>query len=349
MAEFPTLPDIVDAARANLPEEIWEWIEGGTSGEQSLTANREAFDRIFFRSDMLSGSGFPDLRTEIFGIPSSLPVFIAPFGADGAMHEERYLGVARAIAATGITSIISETSTDSLEDIAAACAGQQGMVQVSMLGPDEHVLHYAERAAAAGYRGLCLVTGPPATYWRERMKRFRVDVAAHSGAGNQARGAASPRTFSGESRVPRTWENFAALTDRLEIPWILKGVLDPEVARRIVDLGAAGVYVSNFGGRNLDGLRPPIDVLGEIVGAVDGRVPVYVDSGFRRGTDVVKALALGATAVGFGRMGAWSLAAGGQAAVEAAIGLLRDEMLSVIGVLGANRAADLSPDHLHRT
>jgi isopentenyl diphosphate isomerase/L-lactate dehydrogenase-like FMN-dependent dehydrogenase len=345
---FPTIPDLVDAARSALPADVREWIEGGTSGEQTLAANRAAFDRWHFVRGVLTAAGPVDLGTDIFGVRAAMPVFVSPFGSDGVMHPDRYLGVARALAATGNTSIVSETSTDSLEDIAAACEGRQGLVQVTLLGGEDHLVHYAERAAAAGFRGLCL-TDSPAIHWRERMRRSGIDLRAFSGVGNQAAGAPNPGALRDDPAYPPwDWDRLASVGARLPLPWVFKGILSADQARAALDAGASGIYVSNFGGRNLDGLPPTIDVLAEVVEAVDGAAPVLVDSGFRRATDVAKALALGADAVGVGRLGAWGLAAGGEEGVRALLDLLHGELAAVVGALGVARPSELGPQHLRR-
>ena len=347
---YPTLPDVIEGARASLSPAVWDWIEGGTSGEQSLVANRAMFERWFFAPDVMTGAPPVDLTTDFFGVRTAMPIFAAPFGSDGRMHPERYLGVARALAETDNTSIVSETSTDSFVAIAAAMDGMQGMVQKTLLGSDDHVLDFAERVAAAGFRALCF-TDSPAEHWRERIHRWsdELELQKFSGIGNRAAGIANPGDLKRDPSQPRwNWDRLTAIADRLPLPWIYKGVNSAHVARLALEAGASGVYVSNFGGRNVDGMLPTLDVLPEVVTEVDGRVPVLIDSGFRRGTDVVKALALGATAVGFGRLTAFSLAAGGEPAVRQTLELLHAEITAVVGALGVSRPSELSPRHVRR-
>lgn len=347
---FSTLPELIDAAKESLPEPVWNWIAGGTSGEHSLVANQRAISDWYFHPENLTGAPPVDLTTEIFGLTTSLPVFVAPFGGDGSIHPERYLGVARALAATGNTSIVSETSTDSMEDVASALDGMQGMLQLSLLGSDERIIEIAERAAAAGYRGLCLIDSPIAA-WRERSRRWanELELPRYSGVGNQSTGMISPGELQRDpAQPPWTWERLASVSTQLPIPWIFKGVTSASDAHSAIAAGASGVYVSNFGGRKLDGMVPTIDVLPEVVEEVAGRVPVYIDSGFRRGTDIAKALALGARAVGLGRLTAWSLAAGGEKGVRNMLELLEGELTSVIRILGVSRPSELRPDHVAR-
>jgi isopentenyl diphosphate isomerase/L-lactate dehydrogenase-like FMN-dependent dehydrogenase len=348
--KFRTLPDVIEGARTALSPAVWDWIEGGTSGEQSLLANRAMFDRWFFAPDVMTAAAPVDLSTDFFGVRTAMPIFAAPFGSDGRMHTDRYLGVARALAETGNTSIVSETSTDSFVDIASAFGGMQGMVQKTLLGSDDHVLDFAERVAAAGFKALCF-TNSPAEHWRERIHRWsdELELSKFSGVGNRAAGLANPGDLKRDPSQPRwDWERLAAISDRLPLPWVYKGVNSAHVARTALEAGASGVYVSNFGGRNVDGMLPTLEVLPEVVAEVDGRVPVLIDSGFRRGTDVVKALALGATAVGFGRLTAFSLAAGGESAVRQTLEMLRGEITAVVGALGVSRPSELSPRHVRR-
>src|SRR5690606_738630 len=193
-------------------------------------------------------------------------------------------------------SIVSETSTDSFADIAAELGGMKGMVQKTLVGSDDHVIDFAERVAGAGFRALCL-TSSPAEHWRERIHKWadELELKKFSGVGNRAAGIANPGDLKRDPSQPRwNWDRLASVSDRLPLPWVYKGVTSARDARLALEAGASGVYVSNFGGRNLDGMLPTLEVLPEVVEEVDGRVPVLIDSGFRRGTDVAKALALGA-------------------------------------------------------
>jgi 4-hydroxymandelate oxidase len=273
-----------------------------------------------------------------------MPVFVSPFAYDLAIHPDGYRAVAEAVETAGVTSILSESTSTSLEEIAPGFGSQRGFVQISLIGADDrHALRYIERIAAAGYRGVCL-TDIPSRFWRERLLESGASLNADWGMGNYGEGLADPgvhRAHAAFETERWDWGRFERFVARLELPWMLKGVLTRHDARRAVDLGAAAVYVSNFGARNLDGMPPTIGRLAEIVDEVDGRVPVIVDSGFRRGTDVAKALALGASAVGVGRLAAVALAAGGMQAVLAMLELLREELAAAVGVLGASDLSGL--------
>lgn len=342
-----TLGELVHLARGSIDPRVWNYIVGGANGELSLRANRAALAAYELLPDMFVGITRPDPSTELFGVPLTMPVFLSPFGYDRAYHPGGYPEAARAVARAGVTSIVSESSSDSLETIAPELGGQIGMVQLALFGPDEHVLGYAERMAAAGYRGVCL-TDLPSRFWRERMLEAGIDLNPTYGQGNilTPEHAEVRRAHSAFETARWDWDRVARFVPKLPLPWILKGVLTASDARRAVDLGASGVYVSNFGGRNLDGMPATMSRLVEVVDEVSGKVPVLVDSGFRRGTDVVKALALGASAVGLGRLGAVALAAGGEAGVTRMLELLGRELTWAMGVLGASRLTDLDRRHV---
>jgi 4-hydroxymandelate oxidase len=345
---FATIREVLAHARETAPPDVWNYIEGGTSAEDGLTANRTAFARWNFRPRMLAGISRPDFSSSLLGIRLSMPVFISPFGNDGFIHPDGHLAVAEAVAATGITNIAPEGATYSLEDIASRCSGQQGMAQMTLVGPDSHVLGLAERAAAAGYRAICF-TDAPVRAWRERLREARLDLMGQYGMANYGPGKADVAVLRElvEFTEPRwDWTRLERLAKSCPLPWVFKGVLTAEDARRALDAGAAGIYVSNYGGRELDGLPASLDQLPEVVEAVAGRVPVLFDSGIRRGTDAVKALALGASAVGIGRLAAFGLAADGASGVRRICELLMAEMETVIGRLGCDSVAQLGKTSL---
>jgi isopentenyl diphosphate isomerase/L-lactate dehydrogenase-like FMN-dependent dehydrogenase len=345
---FATIREVLAQAKERVPADVWNYVEGGTSGEESLALNRAAFARWGFRPRLLAGIGKPDLSTTLLGLPLSMPLFISPFGNDGFIHPDGHLAVADAVAAAGVTNIVPEGATHSLEEVAARCGGRQGMVQMTLVGPDSHVLGLAERAAAAGYRAVCF-TDVPVRAWRERLRERRLDLLATYGMANYGPGKADVAVLQElvAFTEPRwDWSRLEQVARSCPLPWFLKGVLTPEDAKRALDAGAAGIYVSNFGGRELDGLPATLDQLPAIVEAAAGQVPVILDSGIRRGGDVVKAIALGASAVGIGRLAAFGLAADGADGVRRVCELLKAEMETVVGRIGADRVEKIGRDCL---
>ena len=256
---FATIREILACAKDKAPADVWNYIETGTSGEESLTLNHAAFGRWRFRPRMLAGISRPDLSTSLLGIPMSMPVYISPFGNDGFIHPDGHLAVGQAVAAAGITNIAPEGASHSLEDIAERCRGQQGMVQMTLVGPDSHVLGLTERAAAAGYRAVCF-TDAPVRAWRERLREARLDLLEQYGMANYGPGKADVavlRELVSFTEPRWDWDRLGHLARRCPLPWFLKGVLTTEDAQCALDAGASGIYISNYGGRDFKGFRHP--------------------------------------------------------------------------------------------
>jgi isopentenyl diphosphate isomerase/L-lactate dehydrogenase-like FMN-dependent dehydrogenase len=239
-----------------------------------------------------------------------MPIFVAPFGGDCALHAQGWHAVARATARTGAAAIVPAEPGAGLASIATAVAPQRLLAcQILLRGSANELLDRVTDAARAGYHFVC-VTDAPITGWRERMMRHRAELARHASQIPTPRRA---ETLTESLRTDRwTWARLAELSAEFEIPWVYKGILTPQDAASAIDAGAAAVYVSNIGGRQLDALPATLDQLPEIARAVDRVVRVFVDGGVRRGSDVAKALALGADLVGLGRTMAMALAADGE-------------------------------------
>lgn len=351
---LPTIRAIIAEAHRNLSPRLADYVAGGASGEQSLGLNTEAFKQWAFDPDMLTGLSRPDTSAELFGMGMSMPVFSSPFGYDKSLHPEGYKAVAEAIGQAGVTGIVSESTSDSMWDIAPCFSGQQGGVQVALVSDIEHVLWFDRHAADAGYRFLCL-TDSPTRAWRERMRENGLDLNRFYGQGNYGPDGADKAAFKElmEFTQPRwDWQKLEKLSKQMTLPWVLKGVIRPEDARHALNVGAAGVYISSYGGRNLDGSVPSLERLEAIRSEVGPEVPILFDSGVRHGSDVAKALALGATAVGVGRLTAYGLAAGsledpGRGA-RALYQLLNAELGSIMGSLGCQNIGEISRRHVVR-
>lgn len=351
---LPTIRSIIDEAGENLSPRLADYVAGGSSGEQSLTLNTDAFQRWAFDPDMLTGLSRPDTSAELFGITLSMPVFSSPFGYDKSLHPAGYKAVADEIGEAGVTSIVSESSSDSMMDIAPHFSGQQGGVQVALVAGIDHVLWFDEHARGAGYRFLCL-TDSPTRAWRERMRENGLDLNRFYGQGNYGPGdadQAAMRELMDFTQPRWDWKKLEQLSNKMSLPWVLKGVVKPADARRALEAGASGIYISSYGGRNLDGSIPSLERLEAIRAEVGPQIPILLDSGVRHGTDVAKALALGATAVGIGRLTAYSLAAGSLEdpgrGTRALYQLLHDELESVMGSLGCQTVSEISRHHVVR-
>jgi 4-hydroxymandelate oxidase len=348
--EYATLDEIREAALAKLSPAARDFLEGGAGDETTLRRNRRAFERWAFQPRLMSGQPPPTTATTFLGIDLALPVLTAPFGADGLLHADGQVAVARANAAAGTASIVPEAGSHSLEEIAAAASIAAAFGQLHPMGTDGGFLKLAHRYAGAGYRGLCVTCDVPIAGWRDRNLRNRYVPDLELFAGNyasvdEALGQLG-QLLAQEAQV-WSWSRLGRLLSGT-LPWMAKGIMTVHDARGALDAGASALLVSNHGGRQLDGQRASLDVLPEIRDAVGPDVAIALDSGVRRGADIVKALALGADVVVIGRLAAYGLAAGGEAGLTRVLELLRAELTTILTLLGRGSVGDLNRDALVR-
>jgi isopentenyl diphosphate isomerase/L-lactate dehydrogenase-like FMN-dependent dehydrogenase len=346
-----TLPEIIEAARGSLPEDVLTFLESGAGEERSLRDNRAAFHRWSFVPRVMTGRTAPDLSTSFLGIPLAMPVLTSPFGADGLFHPQGQCAVARANAAEGVASIVPEVGTYSYEAVAEAAPEAARIAQLHPTGEPRKFVEMLRRIENAGYGAICVTVDFPTPGWRERNLRNRFSLNNDVMSGNYPPdGPTSPDTAVGRSfRNPGaawTWAQLGDLMNQTSLPWIAKGVLTDADARAAVEAGADAVLVSNHGGRQLDGVPAALTQLLEVVPAVAGRAQVALDSGIRRGSDIVTALALGADVAVIGRLAAYGLAADGESGVRRVHQLLRAEMVTVLTLLGAGDVAELGASAL---
>jgi len=319
----PTLAAYRRAAHARLTPGALAYLEGGAGAERTLRANEAAFDRFVIRPTVLTGAARVDTTTDLLGAPLATPLLVAPFGLDRLFHPDGHRAVVQGAAAAGTVAIASSSSGFTLEDVHAASPAGAWAFQVSALGPMSVVERTARRAADAGYRALCITVDTPRPGWRERTLEDPDPPSALAlASANYGPEDYAERTAGA---VGWTWEMVAEVGAGSGIPWLAKGVLTATDARAAVAHGAAAVIVSNHGGRQLDGVPAAIDALPEVVAAVAGALPVIVDGGVRHGSDVLVAVALGATAVGIGRPAAWGLTVGGADGVARVLQILTEE------------------------
>jgi len=337
---FGTLGQIEAAARAALASPVWDLLAGAAGDEETLRDNRDAFGRWRFRPRALPGTGGVDLAVHLLGLPLAAPLLVAPFAPDGLFHPDGQPAVAAACAFLGLTNVAPTTCSYPLEEVRAAGA------RLFQLPPtDPAVMRWLiARAAKAGYDALVVTVDQPVLGWRDRD---RADPPAFDRALTRANFAVpggpgpAPRLTPDSAWLDWTWDALGDLLREAGLPFVVKGVLTAEDAMEALRIGAAAVVVSNHGGRQLDGAPASLDQLPEVAGAVGGRIPVLLDSGVRRGSDVVKALALGADAVLIGRTAAYGLAAAGAAGVARALELILAEMRTVLALVGCRRPAEL--------
>jgi isopentenyl diphosphate isomerase/L-lactate dehydrogenase-like FMN-dependent dehydrogenase len=332
--KFTTLHEIVRAARMNLAPGPWDYLIGGTETETTLRRNRQALDSVAFRPRVLRDVSTIDATSTLFGRPVRLPVMLAPIGSIETFAEGGGATAARASDAFGVPQMLSSVCNPGLEAVAKA-ADNVRIFQLYVRGDDAWVDDWVRRAVEHGYSAFCLTVDTACYSRRER---------------DLARRFVKPwRTRAGgfEFQAGLTWDHVKRFKDTHAVPLLLKGIATAEDAALAVEHGVQGVYVSNHGGRQLDHGRGTLDVLPEVVAAVAGRATVLVDGGFVRGTDVVKAIALGAQAVGVGRLACCGLAAAGQAGLERVLELLEDEVRIAMGLLGVSRLSQLDRSYLH--
>ncbi len=342
---FEALSEIHAAARATLAPEVWDYLESGAGEELTLRENRTAFSRWRLRPRYLSGIGVPDTSSSFLGIELAMPVMTAPFGADRYFHPEGQCAVTRAAAGFGVASMAPEASSFSMERLAEGAPAAARVMQLHPVGAEEDLLRLVHRARDAGYDYICLTIDFPTAGWRERgpRNRFEFDFDAMRGNSDPALPPGQDvfaELLNGGGAV-WTWERIAAAADAFDLPFIAKGVMTGEDATAAIEAGAAALIVSNHGGRQLDGLPATLDQLPEVVAAAAGQVPVGLDGGVRRGTDVLKALLLGAEVVLLGRLAAYGLTAAGEAGVRRVLELVHAELVTSMALLGVERIDDL--------
>jgi isopentenyl diphosphate isomerase/L-lactate dehydrogenase-like FMN-dependent dehydrogenase len=350
------LDDFEPAARAILPQAIYDYIAGGSEDEATLRDNREAFARYRFRFKILSSAASPDLGSELIGHRFTMPVHLAPTAIQRMAHPEGELAAYRAASDAGVAFSLSTLSSASIEEVAGAAAGVRWF-QLYM-HPDRAVsTSFVERAADSGYAAILLTVDLPKTGRRERDVRNAftlpdgIRYANLGGAhGTSIAEGADPfaRDVNAQTNPALDWKDLEWLVAKSSLPIIVKGVVRADDARQAVETGVRGLVVSNHGGRQLDYSVASLDALPEVCDAVGGRVPVLLDGGVRRGTDVLKALCLGASGVLIGRPYLWALAVGGADGVGRMLAMLRDEIELSMSLLGARRLSELSRDLLTR-
>ncbi len=331
------LHDYQQLAKDRLPQMVFDYYEGGAEDELTMRDNRLGWQQLRLRPRVLVDVGQRELGTTVLGTPVSMPLLTAPCAFNALAHPEGECAVARAATAAGVVQVVSTAGTYSLEEVAAAAPDGARWFQLYCYRDRGVTKSLVERATAAGYRALCLTVDAPLVGRRDRDTRNRFGLPLGMTWKNlQSAGLDRMDVVDEGSALVRyieeiwdpslTWDAIEWLRGLSPLPLAIKGILTGEDARRAVEHGAAAIVVSNHGGRQLDGTVATSEALAEVVDAVGQRAEIYVDGGIRRGSDILKALALGARAVLIGRPYLWGLAVGGQSGVEHLLSLLRDEL-----------------------
>jgi len=324
-------------AQERMAPAFWDFYAGGSDDEITLRANQADFARIRLRPRMLVDVSHCDTRTTVLGLPVPMPLLVAPTSMHCLAHPEGECATAQGVGAAGALMIASTDATRPLEEIAQVARGPLWF-QLYIYGSREVARGLVRRAEAAGYRAIVLTVDFPALGNRERSKRHGVPMPPPPLVEANFVGIAQKSL----KIVPMTWETVTWLRSLTSLPILLKGILTAEDARLALECGVSGIVVSNHGGRQLDGAVTSIEALPEIIDAVAGRCEVYLDGGIRRGTDILKALALGARAVLVGRPVLWGLAVDGAHGVRRVLEILHTELERAMKLAGCPTLASIN-------
>lgn len=329
---YETMHEIIGDARLACDQHVWNYITGAAGSETTLRRNRHSLDRLALRPRVLRDVREIDTSATFLGHRLRIPCLLAPIGSLEALTPDGGVAVARAAAEFGTVALVSTVTEPGLEEIAAA-VDHPKIFQIYIRGDEAWTDRLIDRARDAGYAALALTVDSAYYGRRERQLALGWRPPSVRRHGPEARAL----------QAALTWEWMDRMRERGGLPFILKGIQTAEDAEIAVERGVDAVYVSNHGGRQLDHGDGTIETLREVVAAVGGRAPVVVDGGIVRGTDVLKALALGADAVGLGRYQAWALAAGGGDVLVRALEILEEEMRNAMGLVGVSSLGELDP------
>lgn len=346
------LEDYISLAEARLPAPVAAYLFGGSADEVTLRTNRAAFDAVSLMPRVMRDLRGGGTGITLFGTPLAAPLLVAPMGFQRLFHPSGEIATAQAAAAMGAGFVLSTLASATLEAVAEAGEGAPQWFQLYLQPERAATLALVRRAEAAGYRALVLTVDAPINGIRNREMRagfaLPPDVRAVNLGGEKpaAHPAGGHPIFDGLLASAPTWEDLAWLRSATALPILVKGILHPDDAAKALDHGADGIIVSNHGGRTLDTAPAALAALPRVARRVGGRAPVLLDGGIRRGTDIVKVLALGASAVLVGRPIAAALAVGGAQAAAHALRILIDEFAVAMALCGCRTPREIGPECL---
>lgn len=334
--DYVSNQEIIQAARRNLPQDVWDYLTGGAESETTMRRNRLGFDSLGLRPRVLVDVSKVDTSTTFLGQKLRIPVMMAPIGSLQTITSEGGVAVAKAAAQFGTMNFVSSVTQPSLEEIAAS-TDHPKIFQLYIRGGLDWCAEIVGRVKKAGYIALCLTVDTAHYSRRERPLLNRWQPP-------------SRRTETGRIyQAMLTWEMADQIKKIAGMPLIIKGIATAEDARIAVDHGVDVIYVSNHGGRQLDHGLGTIDTLPEIVEAAGGKAEIVLDGGVTRGTDIVKALALGARAVTIGKLQGWGLGAGGKDGLVRVLELLEEELIVDMALLGVTRLDQITSNYVRKT
>lgn len=335
MSDFLTTQQVVEAARRNLSQAAWDYLVGGAESETTMRRNRLALDKWGFVPRVLVDVSEIDTSSTLLGHSLPMPVILAPIGSMQHLSPDGALGFARAAADYGTLMSMSIMTPPSLEDVAAHASGPK-IFQLYLQGDLDWAAAVLLRVKASGYDAVCLTVDTPYHSMRDRSILHPMPGRR---PGTRGHGNTDHLKFL-------TWEHVPALMELAELPFIIKGIVSPADAARAAQLGVAAVWVSNHGGRQLDQMVATMDMLPRIVEAIDGRCEIVFDGGVLRGSDVLKAIALGADAVAIGKLQGWGMAAGGVDGLVRTLELLEGEVRMAMSLIGVTRISELDASYV---
>jgi 4-hydroxymandelate oxidase len=348
MDELYNVMEFEPIAKARMLQNAYDYIAGGVDGEWTLHRNRAGFDHITFRPRMLVDVSKLDLSLDLFGSHIEMPILIAPTAGHQQANPQGELATIRAAGSVKTIMAVSSNSSYPIDKIAEAATGPFWF-QLYAATDKVTTRDRVERAQSLGAKAICWTVDGAYSSHRERLLRDRlVTTGPPPGEGSErtsqrrrAAQAPQPYRLTQTFQAELTWSFMEELKSYTKVPLLVKGILTPEDAKLCVEHGASGIVVSNHGGRYLDSTPSTIEVLPDIIDAVQGKIPVLIDGGFRRGTDVLKALAIGAKAVLVGRPPLWGLGAFGQPGVARVLELLQTELALAMGLAGKPNLASI--------
>jgi len=341
LADLITIDQVIARAREMVEPGAYAWAAAGAGQGVTTTRNVAALNRLALVPRVMRDVSQVDISSSFLGVPLAMPLILAPVGALALYDPGDSLASAEAATAMGTSAVCASLATASWEDVAAT-APDQHFFQLYVFGDRSWIADIVDRVESAGFAGICVTVDTPVIGRRDRSLEERYTWAApEGGSPNLVR-----HGLDYSHRARYTWPDLEWLCARTDLPVILKGVMNPADAVEAMARGVEGIYVSNHGGRVVDHSLSTIEVLAEIVEALAGRAEVVVDSGFTRGSEVCKALALGARAVGIGRLQCWGLAVGGVPGMIRVLEILRDEIANTMANIGCSTVAAITPDQV---
>ena len=346
MPDFVTNQEVVQAARRNLSNGAWSYLSGGSESETTLRRNRLAFDRLAFRPHVLVDVSEIDATSTFLGRKMRIPVILAPIGSQQVFTPEGGAAATKAADEFGIIDVVSSVTEPSLEEIASA-ADNPKVFQLYLSGDWAWTEEMIHRINYAGYEALCITVDTALPSRRDRTMLARWTPRANFLSSNsQAPHKVSPTAHNG-AKV--TWDTVDRIKERADLPFMLKGIATASDAILAVEHGVDVIWVSNHGGRQLDHGLGTMDILEEIVNAVNGKAEIVLDGGIQRGSDVLKAIALGANVTAIGKLQSWGLAAAGSEGLVRTLEILEDELIVSMGLLGVSSLSEVSANFITKT